>query len=490
MRRSAYAWSFGWVATVLCSYAGRTADAATCTLEMKRMSDGGRRGISYSSPEEESVFRMSSSQHFWMDTSVERQDEQAKAFPRIVKKEPAEYAGEHPFRGVVRFGSNEYAFVFDATNLKKKGYDRLYFDANHNGDLTDDKMIEARATGWGNTSSREFPRVDLTIDVEGTPVEYAFFASIYAYGDNDDRRYASASFSPGAYREGKLEMDGKTRRVVLLDFNANGRFDDVFRLDLKGERDGPLYPSYGDMLLVDPKFKPNTRYWDFAANDYYQYVSSMITIGERFYSVKISPAGDKVTIEPSTAPLGSIRNPNAPFQAVLYSEALGFLKVRSDGPTATVPEGDWMLSSYTIDRTPQPKPTTQTTDDNTKEEKPKRSGSLLSLIFGSSDDGESEPPMPRQTLVSAMATKECKSVKVVKGQATDMPFGPPYRPKVTERGWSSGNERVVRLDMSLVGVAGEQCTDLMVKGKRPDDPRFTIALPDGEIVERGKFEYG
>ena len=41
-----------------------------------------------------------------------------QAFEKIVKKEPAKYGCKQPFRGVVKLGDQEFAFVFDAVGLK------------------------------------------------------------------------------------------------------------------------------------------------------------------------------------------------------------------------------------------------------------------------------------------------------------------------------------------------------------------------------------
>jgi len=46
------------------------------------------------------------------------------------------------------------------------------------------------------------------------------------------------------------------------------------------------------------------------------------------------------------------------------------------------------------------------------------------------------------------------------------------------------------LGLSLVGVGGEVCSNLMVDGGRPAKPAFTIADPDGKVVQSGNFEYG
>ena len=44
--------------------------------------------------------------------------------------------------------------------------------------------------------------------------------------------------------------------------------------------------------------------------------------------------------------------------------------------------------------------------------------------------------------------------------------------------------------MSLVGSAGEICTNLIVNGGRPGKPKFTISTEKGEEVDTGNFEYG
>ncbi len=70
-----------------------------------------------------------------------------------------------------------------------------------------------------------------------------------------------------------------------------------------------------------------------------------------------------------------------------------------------------------------------------------------------------------------------------------MPFGPPYKPVVTVASGAPG-QRQVSLGLSVVGAAGEVCNNMMVDGKRPDKPEFTITTADGKEVEKGKFEYG
>jgi len=81
-------------------------------------------------------------------------------------------------------------------------------------------------------------------------------------------------------------------------------------------------------------------------------------------------------------------------------------------------------------------------------------------------------------------------------RAVKWPFGGPYKPVVTvspEHGSHDADdseEHKVSLDLSVVGSGGEICTGLMVDGKRPKSPKFTISTPDGKEVQKGEFGYG
>ena len=41
--------------------------------------------------------------------------------------------------------------------------------------------------------------------------------------------------------------------------------------------------------------------------------------------------------------------------------------------------------------------------------------------------------------------------------------------------------------MSLIGSAGEICTNMMVDGGRPSKPEFTITDPKGKVVQAGQL---
>jgi hypothetical protein len=542
------------------AWESREAAGETWTLELKRLPTRGN-----FSPADY-VYRTTTPQTFYMafqDKSDEKspeavaqiqmpgQNEHERAFKRIVKKEP-KYASKHPFRAVVKLGSQEFAFALDtappktdeknpqtkdgkakeeakpgaapglletlgralagggATRTAGRGkaiaYSRLYFDLNGNGDLTDERVIEAESTpemvqAGVDFAYRQFPRVDLTIDVGGAKVDYAFTLTAQSNAMNDQMSYVFVSLNAAAYREGEITLEGKKRRVALIDYNSNGRFDDEIKLrdDVQGAG-GVLYPSFGDVLILDPEsnrpafVNPN----DVLSGGNRHYVSKLLNIDGHYYDVKVTPAGDKLTLTPATPSLGYVTNPNDGFSALLYGEK-GFVKVSGGKSAPTpLPEGDWKLLSYTIDLTnlpeSKPRPGEKKEKAGQKEtEKPKSSPLLSALtraLAGATGPamGMLDPGQARLNRVSAQATTNCKPVQVRKGQTVALPFGPPYKPVVRVQGTMGAGQ--VRLGLDLVGAGGEQCTDMMVRGGRPSNPQFTITNPKGEIVQRGQFEYG
>jgi hypothetical protein len=484
--------------------------AETCTLELKHFDSR--------SPVDPAAYtayayRATYPQHFYVQIGHEQPNDD---FSKIVKKEP-KYVLEHPFRGVADFGSHKYAFAFDAKppkvesddaqekpNAEKPApgapkadeYGRLFFDRNRNGDLTDDGVIESQRTSRSGSASSAYlrcyyPTIRLAVEADGTTMDYAFSCQAYCRASGA-YKYASASFNAAAYREGRITLDGKQRRVALVDFNSNGRFDDAFAI-----REGATYSGggvvamNGDMLLVDPPAQP-TGYspYDPTSSEDRHHMSKLVCIDGRFYDVVASAAGDQLTLTPSSTAVGHVTNPNKGFRAVVYGEK-GFLKlIGRESEPSTLPVGEWKLLSYTIDQTgyrkePEPSP------EEEKEEQD-ATASLLqtlaaALVQGSATTArESSRSMP--TLVSARGTADFPAVRVREGATVAFPFGPPYKPSVTVEHRSGADQ--VQLGMSLIGSAGEVCSSLRVEGRTPPKPEFTIRTPDGKVVAEGAFEYG
>jgi hypothetical protein len=453
-------------------------------------------------------------------------------FSKLIRNEP-KYETQEPFRGVARLGTEQFGFALDCvppkpgpaksppdagtppeTKAASKGdsaakekpkpgpapaYNRLYFDLNHNGDLTDDKPVEATPTPERvlyprNYAYSQFPRIDVTLDVAGVKVEYGFFMTAMRYSGGDFQ-YADVSITPGVYREGRITLEGKERRLILIDFNANGRFDD--ETAARPSNDGRLYPQYGDVLVVDPAPRGVGVFsWDVTTSPDRHLVSKLVCLDGRFYELKVTPAGDRVALVPSKAPVGTVTSPHEQFRALLYGD-LGVVKVSVGKQPVPVPAGQWKLMSYTIDMTAQ----RQRQRDEAAEKQagkkadqkpsPSAQGSwvqaLARALVGASP-GASPAGRTGVTLVSAAGSQSAAPIVVRENGNTVLPFGPPYRPVVKI---DYADQRRMDLSLALTGAAGEVCTDLRIDGGRPSDkPTLTIKDPKGEVVQEGSFEYG
>lgn len=494
----------------------------TCTLKVKRLSND--RTLISEFQFREGISQNSSAQ-IARGTGEPKNFGDMDAFKRIVTKEP-KYQSVLPFRGVANFDGQEFAFALDGPLAeekkpdvkktkkdegKKEGaaagkaaapkgnaappvtiYSRLYFDLNHNGDLTDDKVIEAdpknaACTFSGGTqsfSSVRFPRVDVTWDTEGKKTEYSFFL--------EDESLSLSNYcgvwvrlDAGSYLEGEITLDGKKRRVALIDSDSNGHFGD----DVKLVRQ---FPRFGDMVLIDPKPDDRRSPFEMAASDTRHYMSKMICIDGKFYDLKISPAGDKLTLEPSSKALGMVTNPNGAYRAVLHGDG-GFVKIcgGKDKPAA-LPEGEWRLLSYAIERLDaQKSKEVDGKESETKSAKQGESKDALSKRLQPQPGSSATPDdSDRLSTVSAAMIDLDKRVKVVKGETVVMPFGPPYKQIVTVKKMGDGKQQTVSLGLSLVGSVGETCEDMTVHGKRPPKPTITITDTKGNVVHEGCFEYG
>ena len=522
------------------------AQAETWSLELKRLEPRDRSGRS--SDRTDHIIRTTYPQHFFRQIMPDGKsgvrlmgnNQHEATFKKIVKKEP-QYNSEQPFKCVAKLGTQEFAFALDTSTprpeakdeepeedqdnaeaepkadspiaklkemltekiAKKESapalcvYDRLYFDFNHNGDLTDDEAVAAEVD-TGRYSPRQsyarisFPRLDVTIDAGGTPVESSILLSGQTHSSSDIS-YVNISINAGAYREGEITLDGRKRRVVLVDFNSNGRFDDEMKIHEEVHlSQGQVYPKQGDMLLIDPKRRQGgyDSPYDVTSADYRHNVSKLIGIDGRFYDMKITPAGDELTLEASSVKTGHMTNPNDGFRALIYSDEM-FLKISGakDSPIA-VPVGQWKLLSYTINLTEDPKPA-EPPEKEAEEGEGETSAlkALVDVLKAYIQKPLARPSSrPGWSMVAARGTRDCTAVKVVEGETVELPFGPPYKPLVTAQRY--GGREQVHLEMSLVGSAGEICSNLMVHGGRPGKPEFTITDPEGEVVQEGNFEYG
>ena len=127
-------------------------------------------------------------------------------------------------------------------------YDRLYFDFNHNGDLTDDKVIEAKVqfripmVPGSRTRSSSFRGSTSSWSSTARPSDAAFFLTGYVQQLVGLQLRADLRSTRPPTAKATITLEGKKRHVVLIDFNSNGRFDDEIKIrkDVHGRQRATL----------------------------------------------------------------------------------------------------------------------------------------------------------------------------------------------------------------------------------------------------------
>lgn len=362
-------------------------------------------------------------------------------FRRVVKKEP-KYVFQIPFRGVVKFAGRSYGFSLDATGKKAVGYDRLYFDANGNGDLTDDPTTSATdvAQKGPTLSQSQFPRVNVTLDAGGEKVEHAFTLGVVCSlaGGNFQ---ATASIYSALAREGYITQGKKRTKVLLIDRNSNGRFDDVVSVKSNGSL------AEGDLLLINPNTKKGPSAGGMGTDR--KLVAKTVCIGRSFYRMSVAPDGGKLKLEPTNLQMGNVVSSGHSYRAVLSSDDFGVVVITGARDQKVVlAEGTWKVINYVLDAT--------------------RAGG-------------------KRTAVEASYGNKQPTVTVEKGETAELPFGGAFRAIVTS---GRTKDKKIALRLQIVGPVGERCRSILVKGGRPPKPRFVIKDKNDKIVHQGEFEYG
>jgi hypothetical protein len=443
--------------------------AVRCKLELVRLEpldlDKSDESIVYHAVSSQRFIRRSGKGILWGPTF-----DPEKNFQQLVKKEPAKYLSDRPFRSVAKLGSKEFAFVLDKKDERSKGYDRLYFDLNGNGDLTDDKPVDAVA-------DKGFPRVDLAIDIDGKKLDYAFFLVADSHRE-PDYEITRAWLSSAVYRRGEITLDGKKHKIAVLDWNGNGRFDDVLSLPRNPHGDeGQICPVYGDILLIDPgKLAARDDLdSDYPLGDERQFLGKVTVFGDKCHEVKVSPLGDEVVWKQPTAARGQVAAPYAPCHVNLISD-IGYFRLNFEKRrTAVLPVGQWWLLSYdlTIESWKEPEPPLS---DRSKQKPPENPGAKPEPLRG--------PAKPPQ--IWAAGTWKNQPVIVRADRTAILKLGPPYRATVKV----DRKREIANFTFVIRGADGEVVTGLRASGKSPERPKITISDPQGKVVAEGAFEYG
>ncbi len=396
-----------------------------------------------------------------------------------------EFKSGQPLYALVQLGDKEQLLVLARTQAKSKNTlisgledlfggetqqqedgtisgSSLFFDANGNGDLTDDPVIEPQSDIENySRNTVVFPAIDTTVEVNGASLPYRFQVSVYAVSRDmiPPRRVETRmSLNVNCYYSGEFQINGRTYKLWLADSNGNGKFGD--KLERKFCPSCHRFHTGGDQLYLTVKDK--------LSEQDAQYFCEYLWLDGGVFQMAFSGARPELVLTREVSDLNPLGLAATPDRITLFSEngsrSLAMFQPSRD---VQVPAGKYELIDYLMIR-------------------PDSEGDVWKL--------------------QAVISTNMSSAEVGPGKTAQLKMGEPYRPVVTVIRSAdprrSKFERI-RLDFTLVGAGNETVSDITrVSGNktklglsskrrgRPAEPTYMVTKSDGEIVGKGAFEYG
>ncbi len=245
----------------------------------------------------------------------DKPDPNVTAYPQFISQQP--------IYGKVSFGDplgkpdphTTYCFALDESGGTGQGYDRLYFDLNQNGDLTNSKVLSAQKNlPKGATIRYSDPTPQVCFETLAIPLPFGsegqrpleMMPRLLISG-GQGQQYKTISFVTTKARRGRIRIAGGKYDVLLgHNYVTAGWFDSpwtAFYVTEAGSKPRSMWIG-GDQLAAVHK------------------------IDGTFYQFSATPAGDKLTVRPYEGPLG-VFEADAGGRTVDVVEVQGSLRSRN-----------------------------------------------------------------------------------------------------------------------------------------------------------------
>lgn len=427
----------------------------------------------FSDADEGSSFRPGG--HAWLELMAEPPEGE------WVLPEPV---GSFPVYAWVRIGAQERLLMLDQSGKDAAFYDRAYLDADANGNLTDDPVLDTQDVDVYEQRYfvSRFPATDIQALVDGSAMPYSFTLRVQYSSDEPlswgqwllgfftrrrpeipeiDINRLYAYLSPHCMYTAELALDDAAYRIYLSDNNVNGRFDDWgVAGDPSDDRDENLYAGGDRFYLTARDAVPG--YYDALA------LGRHLSLNNRLYTLDIAQTERQLTLTDVTDTAATIELPLPVQSIVLVKDNDACVMAFNPGTSMLAPPGRYRLLRY--------------------------------LAF------RNEPEGARWRL-AASGTWNSPEITATPDESVVYTLGEPFQPTVRVPAWARDNLRAgadsVRLSLVIRGAGNESVLGLSCIENRensaialsnraglPKEATYRILLPDGEVVAQGSFEYG
>jgi len=201
-------------------------------------------------------------------------------------------------------------------------WDQLYIDSNTDGKLDDETATTAHRT---ERSSSYFGPVKVVFEIEDGPVSYHLNFRVYTSNNQIRQVYVYS----GGWYEGEITVEGQKMYCMLIDYNANGTFNDASR-----------EPGGCDRIRIGKK---GTRDTD--------YVGKYIEVDSTLFQAEIACDGAFIKLtKAEDVKFGNVRVPETITEFSAGGENGLFTRKPYKG-LASLPVGKYRVNTWSIERT-------------------------------------------------------------------------------------------------------------------------------------------
>jgi len=387
---------------------------------------------------------------------TEAPDPNVVAYPTFKSQHPLYGTLSLPYPPDKQSSSTAYRFAIDESGTTGQGYDRLYFDLNHDGDLTNDKILavpkdpaDRPILGFRGTQQVCFETVaiPLPFDAQSShPLE--LMPRLMGSPNGKVLGFVATKARKGQIQLGDRKYDVLLGHVYVL----AGWFDNprvtLYVVPAGGERFG-----WGDGNPLAYTQKINGTFYRFSA----------------------TPAGDKLTVHPYAGPLGTL-------EVGPGDRKIGTMLISGSLRTATttVPLGIWVADGRPLEPARSCKlPVGDYRLDHLTVQMDGLSAVILNNYYS---DGKPMDKRNRQNTYG-IAIREDKPFVLEFSSKPQVLFALPASDHRVKRGQ----------ELSVKAVLIDPALDVMfryLKQGQQLDPKVTITRANGEIVAQGVMPFG
>ncbi len=377
-----------------------------------------------------------------------------------------EFHAARPLFSMITLEGREHLCVFDMRKPGERMYTRIWFDRDCNRDLTDESPVdctvsEEKGLSTAGMARVKFPGIFFTPMYRGRKMLCCLDVKVFELTSSLISGHIDVSYTyqiAYAGYGGEFTAGEKRYAFLVMDGDSNGRFDDYAKIS---DRINFSEPPRGDFVFLTEGKK--------AVPHDAQLLGNFLLAGESLFEIRIDIPQKKLILDEVRKNRWPLKLTLQPERLSLFSEESGncIMAIHPKGDEIRLPAGNYRLLGYQVLRRDS-------------------QGDLWRL--------------------QARGTRSSPKIGVGPNLSPVLSLGEPFAPKIRlQRYFSSREGETHLLDFILYGRMMEAVIDLTrIEGsatrlplsKNPVyrnsvlEPFYAIVKDDGEIVAKGKFEYG